>query len=109
MENLIDEPWLMDKENRRNTLSALWGIVRAWHEAGKPNASSFGFERWGEIVGGIVGHAGFGNPLEKVQLDSAGDSEERNIRKLIERMRDESLKPEHEDMSGYLDLHFKKL
>ena len=34
MENLIDEPWLMDKENRRNTLSALWGIVRAWHEAG---------------------------------------------------------------------------
>lgn len=115
VENLIDEPWLMDKENRRNTLSALWGIVRAWHGAGKPNASSFGFkprlgfERWGEIIGGIVGHAGFGNPLEKVQLDSAGDSEERNIRKLIERMRDESLKPDHEDMSGYLEFTFQEI
>jgi len=115
VENLIDEPWLMDKENRRNTLSALWGIVRAWHGAGKPNASSFGFkprlgfERWGEIIGGIVGHAGFGNPLEKVQLDSAGDSEERNIRKLIERMRDESLKPDHEDHSGYLEFTFQQI
>jgi hypothetical protein len=97
VENLIDEPWLMDKENRRNTLSALWGIVRAWGNAGEPNASSFGFkprlgfERWGEIIGGIVGFAGFGNPLEKVQLEQAGDSEERNIRKLIDRMRDMAL------------------
>jgi hypothetical protein len=97
VENLIDEPWLMDKENRRNTLSALWGIVRAWGKAGKPKAASFGykprlgFERWGEIIGGVVGFAGFGNPLEKVQLEQAGDSEERNIRKLIDRMRDEAL------------------
>ena len=98
VENLIDEVWLMDKENRRNILSALSGLVRSWHQAGRPTASSFGykprlgFERWGEIIGGIVGHAGFGNMLEKVQLESAGDSEERNIRKLIERMRDESLR-----------------
>jgi len=97
VENLIDEPWLMDKENRRNTLSALWGIVRAWGKAGKPKAASFGykprlgFERWGEIIGGVVGFAGFGNPLEKVQLEQAGDSEERNIRKLIDKMRQMTL------------------
>jgi hypothetical protein len=97
VENLIDEVWLMDRENRRCILSALWGIVRAWGMAGKPKAASFGFkprlgfERWGEIIGGVVGHAGFGNPLERVQLESAGDSEERNIRKLIDRMRDVAL------------------
>ena len=60
VENLIDEVWLMDKENRRNILSALSGLVRSWHQAGRPTASSFGykprlgFERWGEIVGGIL-------------------------------------------------------
>jgi len=97
VENLIDEVWLMDRENRRNILSAFWGLVRSWHDAGRPTASSFGykprlgFERWGEIIGGIVGHAGFGNPLERVQLDSAGDSEDRNIRKLIDRMREMAL------------------
>ena len=64
MENLIDEPWLMDKENRRNTLSALWGIVRAWGKAGEPKAASFGykprlgFERWGEIIAGLWGLPG---------------------------------------------------
>ena len=97
VENLIDEPWLMDKENRRNILSALWGIMRAWGEVGRPSATMFGFkprlgfEKWGETIGGIVGFAGFGNPLEKVQLEQAGDSEERNIRKLIDRMRDLAL------------------
>jgi hypothetical protein len=93
VENLIDEVWLMDKENRRNILSALWGMIRAWHEAGRPTATSLGFkprlgfERWGEIIGGIVGYAGFGNSLERVQLETAGDSEERNIRRLIDKMR----------------------
>lgn len=64
--------------------------MRAWGKAGKPKAGSFGykprlgFESWGEIIWG-------GNPLEKVQLEQAGDSEDRNIRKLIDRMRDMAL------------------
>lgn len=121
VENLIDEVWLMDKENRRNILSALWGMVRSWHEAGSPTASSFGFkprlgfERWGEIIGGIVGHAGFGNPLEKVQLDSAGDSEDRNIRQLITAMRDSDAPankptvPVPHEASGRVELTFQDL
>lgn len=97
VENLIDEVWLMDIENRRNILSALWGLAKHWNKAGRPTATSLGFkprlgfERWGDLIGGIVGAAGFGNPLEKVQLESAGDSEERNIHKLIDRMRDMAL------------------
>jgi hypothetical protein len=97
VKNLIDEVWLMDIENRRNILSALWGLAKHWNKAGRPTATSLGFkprlgfERWGDLIGGIVGAAGFGNPLEKVQLESAGDSEERNIHKLIDRMRDMAL------------------
>lgn len=97
VKNLIDEVWLMDIENRRNTLSALWGIAKHWNKVGRPTATSFGFkprlgfERWGDLIGGIVGAAGFGNPLEKVQLESAGDSEERNVHKLIDRMREMAL------------------
>jgi hypothetical protein len=113
VENLIDEVWLMERENRRNILSALWGLVRSWHDAGRPTASSLGykprlgFERWGEIIGGIVGHAGFGNLLEKVQLEAAGDSEERNIRKLIERMRDDS--PRNDEKTGREEYQFQQI
>jgi hypothetical protein len=105
VQNLIDEPWLMDLENRRNILSALWGIVRHWSEAGSPTASSFGykprlgFERWGEIIGGIVGFAGFGNPLEKVQLEQAGDSEERNIRRLLGGLRKLAIHDNYEEFT----------
>jgi hypothetical protein len=83
----------------------LWGIVRHWSEAGSPTASSFGykprlgFERWGEIIGGIVGFAGFGNPLEKVQLEQAGDSEERNIRRLLGGLRKLSVHENYEEFT----------
>jgi hypothetical protein len=64
------------------------------------------FERWGEIIGGVVGFAGFGNPLEKVQLEQAGDSEERNIRKLIDRMRDMALGDNRGEFSFQQDVDF---
>jgi hypothetical protein len=113
VKNLIDEVWLMDIENRRNTLSALWGLAKHWNKVGRPTATSFGFkprlgfERWGDLIGGIVGAAGFGNPLEKVQLEAAGDSEERNIRKLIERMRDESLR--NDESTGREEYQFQQI
>lgn len=96
--SIIDEPWLMDLENRRNVLSALWGIVRAWSDAGEPKAKDFGFkprvgfEQWGGIIGGIVGFAGFGNPLEK---EAACDREMRDLILLLVRLEELSL-GEHE-------------
>jgi len=87
---VLDESWLLEKENRRCILSALWGVVRAWVAAGKPLASSFGFkprlgfEHWGDLIGGIVGFAGFGDCLEFPQLDAGGNSEERSILDLLD-------------------------
>jgi hypothetical protein len=91
---IIDDTWLMQRENRVNILSAIYGLVRSWHEAGMPLASSFGykprlgFERWGEMFGGMVAHAGFGNCLERVASETSGDSEARNIRKLLKELMD---------------------
>lgn len=92
VKNLIDEVWLQKAENRHRVLSALWAIVRYWHQAGSPSASSFGFkprlgfERWGETIGGMVAFAGFGNALEPVLLENAGDSLDRNIRQLVAKL-----------------------
>lgn len=90
VKKVIDDKWLMDLKNRRDILSALWAIVRDWHTAGMPLASKnfgyktrLGFENWGDIIGGMVAHAGFGNCLEPVKLENAGDSEDRNIRALV--------------------------
>jgi hypothetical protein len=86
---VLDDSWLMQRENRIDILSAIWGCVRSWHEAGRPPASSFGFkpklgfEQWGEMVGGIVAHAGFGNCLEAPQLAVGGNNEDRQIRDLF--------------------------
>jgi hypothetical protein len=94
---VIDDTWLMDWENRKRILSALWGLVRSWHAVGMPTATSFGFkprlgfERWGDLVGGIVGHAGFGNCLERPVSDTSGDSESRNIRKMIQSLMAEAI------------------
>jgi len=99
-DRVIDEPWLKDLANRRMILSSLWAIVRHWHAAGMPKATEYGykprlgFERWGEIIGGMVAFAGFGNCLETVQIENAGDSMERNIRRLLVALNSERMKPE---------------
>ena len=86
---VIDDSWLMQRENRIDILSAIWGCVRSWHAAGRPTASSFGFkpklgfEQWGELIGGIVAHSGFGNCLEAPQLAVGGNNEDRQIRELL--------------------------
>ena len=59
---------LAKPEARRDCLSALWALVRAWDKAQRPRPSSVfrGFEVFSDIFGGIVEHAGYGNPLESV-------------------------------------------
>jgi hypothetical protein len=90
---IIDEPWLLDRANRIKMLSCLAVIVRHWVEvAGRPTASSFGykpllgFEAWGNVIGGIVAAAGFGNCLERASIATAGDNEKRDITTLVRLM-----------------------
>jgi hypothetical protein len=50
------------RSRRRAVLEAILGIVEAWKAAGRPPApharTMGGFERWAEVVGGILAHAG---------------------------------------------------
>lgn len=90
---LIDEPWLLERSNRLKILGCLWALVKSWiRQGGKPKCSSFGykpllgFEAWGELVGGIVAYAGFGDCLARAQVATAGDNEKRDMNALVGEM-----------------------
>jgi hypothetical protein len=84
---ILNDVWLARPENRRAILSALWSIVRHWDYAGRPLAdihkTRLGFETWGQIIGGMVEHAMFGDMLERPVLDNAGDTEMEDVLTLV--------------------------
>lgn len=84
---IINDVWLADPVNRREMLSALWAVVRHWDHAGRPRAdisrTRLGFEEWGQIIGGMVEFAGFGDMLERPVMDNAGDTEAADIASLV--------------------------
>jgi hypothetical protein len=105
---VIDDYWLAQKENRVNVLSALWTIVKEWDKAGRPRASDYGFktyvgfERWGEIIGGLVAFAGFGNCLERpAEREFGGAQEGKAVKDLI------SLAMERDQVSSRVMLSFQ--
>jgi hypothetical protein len=84
---VIDEEYLAREEVRREVLSALWCFVREWYKAGRPQGKRVlrGFEAWCLIFGGIVAHAGFGDPIEPPpQDDYSGDTEGADMLTLVE-------------------------
>jgi hypothetical protein len=56
-------------------MAALWALVKEWDRAGRPKCSTTNasFPDWCEVVGGIVEHNGFGDPVIRGQRDDAGD------------------------------------
>ena len=71
-------------QQRPRVLSALWSMVRSWDEAGRPPATCYNasFPEWGQIIGGIVEHAGYNCPMEVTTVDSAADTESADMAKL---------------------------
>jgi hypothetical protein len=89
IKRLINAHYLAKPENRRQILSALWAIVKGWDKAGRPPASRVlrGFESWSNIYGGIVQHAGFGNPLAEPPSDAGfGDTQRHDMEALINKL-----------------------
>jgi hypothetical protein len=89
---MMDDAWLEQTGHRREILTALWNIVRHWHAAGMPKASDYGlkpragFESWGEVIGGMVYFAGFGDCLAMPEMESGGDSEWDEVKKLVAKL-----------------------
>lgn len=92
----MNEDWLALPEVRSRILSALWALVRSWDEAGRPKGSTSipGFETWSAVYGGIVEHAGFGNPLERPKLDHGGNDWKRDFMALLEELADDVKRPD---------------
>lgn len=62
---------------RPRILSALWGIVTAWDQSGRPTASRMNtsFPEWCETIGGMVEFAGWASPVAPAQIEGMGDTD----------------------------------
>lgn len=86
LSRVLDASWLTDKANRREMLAALWGLVRAWDEEGRPKPCGRvmrSFERWCDVVPQIVMAAGFADPLQRPIQEDSGDVDGRDMRRML--------------------------
>ena len=72
---ILNERVLLDCGQK--ILTALWSIVKAWDDAGRPKASRIhpSFPDWSMIIGGMTEHAGFGCALNTPDLYDGGDKD----------------------------------
>ena len=76
------------KENRAIILSALWCLVRNWHEQGMPKGKLpfTSFPEWAEICGGIMEAAGYDSPCtpDRETLGLSANAETTDMKTLFE-------------------------
>jgi hypothetical protein len=70
---------------RPKILSALWALIKAWRDAGKPAPKQThpSFESWSSVICGILEHAGFESPCVPTVLNTAGDKDTSDMEKLV--------------------------
>lgn len=73
---------------RRKTLAALWWLVKAWADAGRPPGPQWEerFGTWQKVVGGIVTFNGFGNPAAEEPLKHSPGSADQEMARTIAEM-----------------------
>lgn len=85
-DRLIDDSWLNRDDVRKDILSALWSLVVHWDQSGRPKGSRpmASFERWADLIGGIVEASGLGDPLARSESITAGDADTKDMRALVQ-------------------------
>lgn len=73
---------------RPKILSALWALIRSWHQAGepKPKVEHGTFRPWSLTIGEILEHAGFASPSLPSVIAAGGDTQTRDMERLVEAM-----------------------
>jgi hypothetical protein len=73
---------------RREILGALWGMVKAWDEAGRPAAThhNSSFPRWSSSIAAIVEFSGYGCPTAPAEIARMGDTDTEDFRTLVQIM-----------------------
>lgn len=76
------------KEHRSEILSALYALVRNWHELGMPPGTHpfASFPEWARVCGGVMEAAGLGNPcVPNIDQNAiGGDDETKEMKTLFE-------------------------
>lgn len=84
IENVIEQPWIM--EHREEIFTAVMGLITHWDAMGRPPPPARvrrGFETFGNIIGGVISAAGFGDLFERrPDSESSGNSADTDMRKL---------------------------
>ena len=85
IEKVFSDEWLEKPEVRSQLLACLWAIVRSWDDAGRPGPDRIGrgYEPWCAVFGGMVKHAGFGDPMEPLPVEDSGNSELADMTALV--------------------------
>lgn len=75
------------RDRRGYFLSALYALVRYWDEQGRPRGKTpfSSFPCWAEVVGGIMGASGLGDPClpDEGSVNVGGDSDSRDMKRLF--------------------------
>lgn len=88
IENVIEQPWIM--EHREEIFTAVMGLITHWDAMGRPPPPARvrrGFETFGNIIGGVISAAGFGDLFERrPDNESSGNSADTDMRRLVHLM-----------------------
>lgn len=81
----ITERWLMSKANRGRVLSIWWSMISHWAREGMADAPKRipSFSDWTNVVGGVVGAAGYGDAFEAAGLAEGGDKRRTDVDTLL--------------------------
>lgn len=86
LKHVIDEVHLARDDVRADLLSSMWALIRSWDEGKRlaPATVYRGFELFSGIYGGMVQHAGYGNPLESTAAEV--DPDFADMSRVVERL-----------------------
>lgn len=82
---VIDAEWLRLPNIRRQLCSALWTLVKAWRDAGRPSHGRqvAGFQSWSALYGGLVMNSGWDDPCVPLIIEGFGNTEYSDMLALI--------------------------
>lgn len=94
--------WGYVRANRGRILSAIYTLIKSWHDAGAPKSSIpfTSFPEWSRVVGGIMEYHHLGNPCAQVEEDVIGGDKEGQSMKEVFRFMVE-YQHNHPEFKGY--------
>lgn len=82
----LDDEFFADENRMAQVLAAMWGLMKWWDENERPKTSDKpldSFEGWSRVVPAVVECAGFGNALAPFDAPDAGNTEAREMERLV--------------------------